>query len=184
MSKRVRGRKAAAGKVKQDTRNAIVGAILFACLVALYVYTRWNTEPQAPITGKAWVIDGDTIVISDTHIRLEGIDAPESGQTCTDAQRKPWACGRTAASELRAHIRGQELTCQPRALDKYKRVLAVCTLSDGSDVNAWLVQQGWAVASGYAGTYESEEAEAKSAGRGIWAGTFEAPAQWRQDHKQ
>jgi endonuclease YncB( thermonuclease family) len=63
-------------------------------------------------------------------------------------------------------------------------VLAVCTLSDGSDVNAWLVQQGWAVASGYAGTYESEEAEAKSAGRGIWAGTFEAPAQWRQDHKQ
>jgi endonuclease YncB( thermonuclease family) len=184
MSKRVRGRKAAAGKVKQDTRNAIVGAILFACLVALYVYTRWNTEPQTPITGKAWVIDGDTIVISDTHIRLEGIDAPESDQSCTDAQGKPWPCGRTAASELRAHISGQELTCQPRALDKYKRVLAVCTLSDGSDVNAWLVQQGWAIAFGYAGTYEAEEAQAKSASRGIWAGTFQSPSQWRQDHKE
>ena len=130
MSKRVRGRKAAAGKVKQDTRNAIVGAILFACLVALYVYTRWNTEPQTSITGKAWVIDGDTIVISDTHIRLEGIDAPESDQSCTDTKGKPWPCGRTAASELRAHIKGQELTCQPRALDKYKRVLAVCALSE------------------------------------------------------
>jgi len=76
------------------------------------------------------------------------------------------------------------LTCQPRALDKYKRVLAVCTLSDGSDVNAWLVQQGWAIAFGYAGTYEAEEAQAKSASRGIWAGTSPSPSQWRQDHKE
>ena len=88
MSKRVRKPKARSGRVKQDPAGVLLGIILFACLLALYVYTRWNTEPQTPITGKAWVIDGDTIVISDTHIRLEGIDAPESDQSCTDAQGK------------------------------------------------------------------------------------------------
>jgi predicted metalloprotease len=41
-------------------------------------------------------------------------------------------------------------------------------------------QQGWAVAYGFANTYESEEAEAKAAKRGIWAGTFVPPSQWRQ----
>ena len=31
------------------------------------------------ITGKVRVIDGDTIEVVGTHIRLEGIDAPERG---------------------------------------------------------------------------------------------------------
>jgi len=161
----------------------LVGIIFAACLLGFYAYKHWNTEPQVPIVGKAWVIDGDTIVISDTHIRLEGIDAPESDQTCTDPIGKTWPCGKTAANQLREHIRGEELTCQRRALDKYNRVIAVCTLPDGSDINAWLVRQGWALAYGFARTYEFEEAEAKAAKRGVWAGTFVSPVQWRQDHK-
>jgi endonuclease YncB( thermonuclease family) len=47
-------------------------------------------------------------------------------------------------------------------------------------VNAWLVRQGWAVASGFSGIYASEEAEAKAEKRGIWAGTFIAPREWRR----
>ena len=35
------------------------------------------------------------------------------------------------------------------------------------------------MATGYDGTYEDEQADAKAAGRGIWAGTFEQPAAWR-----
>ncbi len=37
-----------------------------------------------PITGRPSVTDGDTLVIRDTRIRLHGIDAPESAQTCQD----------------------------------------------------------------------------------------------------
>ena len=37
---------------------------------------------RAEITGAARVIDGDTIDIAGERIRLHGIDAPESGQTC------------------------------------------------------------------------------------------------------
>jgi endonuclease YncB( thermonuclease family) len=112
---------------------------------------------------------------------LDGIDAPESDQTCTDAKGKTWSCGSAATNELRAHIRGNELTCHRRAVDKYQRVIAVCSLPDGSDINAWMVQQGWAIAYGFAKTYESKEAEAEAAKRGIWAGTFVSPSQWRQN---
>jgi endonuclease YncB( thermonuclease family) len=161
-----------------------LGIILVACLLGFYFYKHWNTEPLIAIIGKAWVIDGDTIEISGTRIRLEGIDAPESDQTCTDSKGKTWPCGTAATNELRAHIRGRELTCNRRALDRYKRVLAVCSLPDGSDINAWMVQQGWAVAYGFAKIYESEEAEAEATKRGIWAGSFVPPSQWRQLHNK
>lgn len=38
-----------------------------------------------PIVGLASVIDGDTLDFRGTRIRLHGIDAPKSGQTCKDA---------------------------------------------------------------------------------------------------
>jgi hypothetical protein len=62
------------------------------------------------------------------------------------------------------------------------RVLAVCKLPDGSEVNAWLVRQGWALATGFVKMYESEQDEAEAAKRGIWAGAFTPPWKWRQEH--
>src|SRR5262245_41250346 len=37
----------------------------------------------ADLAGQATIIDGDTIEIHGTRVRLFGIDAPESAQTCT-----------------------------------------------------------------------------------------------------
>ena len=167
-----------------ESTRFLIGIVLAACLVAFLAYKRWNAPAPEAIVGKAWVLDGDTIEIAGTRIRLEGIDAPESDQTCTDAQGKPWPCGKAATTQLRAHVRDRELICNARALDRYKRVLAVCALPDGSDINAWMVQQGWAVAYGFAKVYESEQAEAEEAKRGIWAGSFMLPSQWRQRHSE
>jgi len=48
----------------------------------------------AEITGPARVIDGDTIDIAGTRIRLWGIDAPETRQTCEGRDRQTYECGR------------------------------------------------------------------------------------------
>jgi len=160
-----------------DTRPVIALVVLVA-LLAAYAYQHW--ERQSPLIGRARVVDGDTIDIAGTRIRLEDIDAPEANQTCIDVRGQPWPCGRTATDELRAHINGHELNCQPSGFDRYRRVVAVCSLPDGSDVNAWMVRQGWALTSGYFRTYGAEEAEAEFAKRGIWAGRFMPPAQWRR----
>src|SRR5258708_1250180 len=82
------------------------------------------------------------------RIRLKGIDAPEWKQTCTDPKGQAWSCGQAGAQELQSHIGGRELTCARHGVDRYNRILAVCSAPDGSDVNAWIVRQGWALASG------------------------------------
>jgi endonuclease YncB( thermonuclease family) len=38
-------------------------------------------------------VDGDTVQIGSTKIRLSGIDAPETDQLCLDAKGEGWACG-------------------------------------------------------------------------------------------
>ena len=45
---------------------------------------------------------------------------------------------------------------------------------------AWMVREGWALAYGFAKAYEREEAQARAAKRGLWAGTFLPPWRWRQ----
>ncbi len=40
------------------------------------------------VTGRARILDGDTIEIGPERIWLFGIDAPESGQRCTGPDRK------------------------------------------------------------------------------------------------
>jgi endonuclease YncB( thermonuclease family) len=162
----------------------LVAILLLLVLLAFYGYRHWSTPPLAPYVGTAWVADGDSIEVAGARIRLQGIDAPELDQTCLHHDGRSWSCGRTAAHELRAHIRGRELTCKPVGADRYRRVLAVCALPDGSDLNAWMVRQGWAVASDHAGSYQYEQDQARAAGRGLWAGRFEWPWDWRQRHPE
>ena len=57
----------------------------------------------ADVTGTARIIDGDTIWIGETKIRLYGIDAPEARQLCRrDGQS--WRCGEAATEALRRLI--------------------------------------------------------------------------------
>jgi endonuclease YncB( thermonuclease family) len=74
--------------VAQPDAELLIGLVLIAGGLGYYAYRHWNASPPPAIVGKAWVIDGDTINISGTHIRLEGIDAPELDQPCTDSKGK------------------------------------------------------------------------------------------------
>jgi endonuclease YncB( thermonuclease family) len=135
----------------------------------------------AEIAGRASVIDGDTIEIHGQRIRFFGIDAPESQQLC-QADGKPYRCGQQAALALSDHVAARPITCERRNVDRYGRVVAVCSAAD-EDLNAWMVRQGWALAyRHYSTAYVADEEAAHVARLGIWRGTFEAPWDWRRDH--
>jgi endonuclease YncB( thermonuclease family) len=133
-----------------------------------------------PIVGRASVTDGDTVVIRDIRIRLHGIDAPESAQTCQDATGKDYRCGQAAALALSDRIGQSPISCEPRDTDRYGRTVAVCR-KGGEDLNAWMVAQGHAIAyRRYSPDYVAAEANAKAAKRGVWAGTFQEPTDYRK----
>ena len=131
------------------------------------------------LSGTARVIDGDTLEIRSTRVRLHGIDAPESAQQCRDAGRG-WPCGREATRALAGRIGGRTVGCEARDRDRYGRVVAVCR-TGGEDLNAWMVASGWAFAyRKYSRSYVAEERAAKAAMRGIWRGDVVPPWDWRK----
>ena len=149
-------------------------------LVGLIMALSFGASAMAQeITGRASVIDGDTLEIHGERIRLFGIDAPEGGQPCEDAQGERWRCGQAAAFALDEVVQGRTVTCAARDRDRYGRVIATCDA--GGDVGAYMVSIGMAVAyRKYSKAYVGQENVARRAGVGMWSGRFEMPWDWRK----
>ncbi len=138
-----------------------------------------TSEAGPAITGHAKAVDGDSLEIGPTRVRLFGIDAPEGKQTCQRAGR-PWRCGEDAAAKLRALVRDVDLRCTQRDVDDYGRSVAVCH-AGSTDINAEMVRSGLALAyRRYSNDYVDEENDARNAQRGLWAGEFTPPWDWRR----
>jgi endonuclease YncB( thermonuclease family) len=133
------------------------------------------------IVGRASVIDGDTVEILGQRIRLGRVDAPESGQLCAAENGRIYRCGQTAALALSEKVGAANVSCEEMDTDRYGRTVATCSVN-GEDLNRWLVSQGHALAyRQYGGdAYDAVEAEAKTAKRGVWAGPFTPPWDWRK----
>jgi endonuclease YncB( thermonuclease family) len=173
--------------------------LAFAGTLALPLYLVTPSTPKAEsraqgvaqVVGFPRVVDGDTIVINDVRIRLEGIDAPESTQACGKAStaavstlpfgrpnmlgkpdRSPdqWACGTEATRHLAHMIGHAEVRCDDLGPDKYGRMLGRCFVGV-LNLNAAMVRDGfaWAYVK-YSKAYVELEAEARVAGVGIWQG--------------
>ena len=135
---------------------------------------------MADITGKARVVDGDTIWIGKTKIRLHGIDAPEMKQTCKTPKGKQSECGVLSKQFLSDLLSNREITCKGEEKDRYGRLIAVCFI-DWMDINEQIVMEGWALAyRKYSEDYVRAENYAKSMRRGIWKTEFEPPWEWRR----
>lgn len=133
------------------------------------------------ISGPATVIDGDTIVVQGKHIRLFGIDAPESNQRCTGADRLPYNCGGLATSVLEEEIGGAVVNCFVIDVDQYRRLVGVCA-ANGHDLGEQMVRLGYAIDYVFfsGGRYGEAQEEARAAKRGMWAGQFIEPREWRR----
>ena len=133
------------------------------------------------LQGRATAIDGDSLRLADTEIRLHGIDAPEGRQNCT-VEGKTWRCGRAAAETLAMLLQGKSIECEFEQRDSYGRAIATCT-RNGLNINATMVEVGMALAyRRYSTRYVAEENTARLAGRGIWDTEFVPPWEWRQQN--
>jgi endonuclease YncB( thermonuclease family) len=124
----------------------------------------WGPDVFADdLAGQASIVDGDTLEIHGTRIRLWGIDAPESSQLCRGE-----------------FIARRPVSCIPISHDRYGRTVASCSIA-GTDLAGWLVGNGLALdwPQYSKGKFDTIQREAEHAGRGMWAGSYVEPWLYR-----
>jgi len=144
-----------------------------AALVALL-----PLSAAADTTGHARVLNGDTIQIGPTPMRLFGIDAPELDQMCENEMFE-YPCGLVAAGMLRDLVSGREVACVTRGHMPGGLMIALCTV-EGKDVGEMLVRLGIALPHPEdGGDYIEAQTAAQEANRSLWRGPFVNPWDWR-----
>lgn len=130
------------------------------------------------ISGPATVLDGRTIDMTGTVIRLAYLDAPEARQSC-QRDGTAWACGAEATENLAAIIDGGFVECEVVGSDASGTPLATCR-NAVFDLGREMVRRGLALASDDAPEeFAAATGIARSLNYGLWAAEFERPDAWR-----
>ena len=73
------------------------------------------------------------------------------------------------------------IECEQIDRDRYGRMVAICVRDDGTDLSRWMVREGYAIAfRRYSTAYVGEEGEARAGRKGLWAGEFIDPSEYRR----
>lgn len=96
-----------------DVKDCMRYAILLICIAF----------PALALDGPARVVDGDTIAIGRDRIRIQNFNAPEMNEPG----------GLEAKAKMQALTSGHIVHCDPKARDKYARIVARCSV-DGQDL--------------------------------------------------
>ena len=154
-----------------------------------------SSKEEKIISGKARVVDGDTIKINEISIRLYGIDAPEKNQICMGPSSESYNCGLSSTRFLKTFIdNSTRVECSYKNLDRYGRIIGKCisyTKVQNSneiipfELNYLMVVMGHAVEyKRYSkGEYSEAEKTAKKEKKGLWKGEFDRPEKWRRKYK-
>jgi micrococcal nuclease len=117
------------------------------------------------------IVDGDTLYVSgplgELHVRVIGVNTPESGECFSEE----------ATDALAELVAGNDLMliADRSDVDQFGRALRYIETSDGVDVGAELVDNGFAIARRYppddarADSYAELQRDAQRDGRGLWA---------------
>jgi micrococcal nuclease len=167
-------------------RDFVIFGVLFLALLVFQSWTEKSAVPAASLQSNSLsevtvpverVVDGDTFAYikngKEIKVRLTGTDTPE-----TIDPRQPVQCFGKEASELtKKLIEGKSVRLvrdtEGDSVDLYGRELRYVYLPDGTLLNAFLIENGYAHATPeYSFTRKEDflnlENEARIAQRGLW----------------
>ena len=141
----------------------------------------FNPSNYPAIYSQARVVSGDTLILAGgRYLRLFGVDAPESNQTCSDGYGKAYRCGQQAAAWLSSWIQDNELECRVIQQNEQGNIIGTCSLG-AYDIGAALINAGWAVVyKQHTDIYSPYQVQAQTNRRGLWQGKFYMPWDWRK----
>jgi len=108
--------------------------------VALLIGLSWAYEASQLYVGSkdtvvgrvTHVRDGDTIEVLGRAVRLKGLTCDERGTVL----------GEVATKEIKSIVAGQIMNCVMTSKQSYDRAIGWCSLSDGRDIGALLIERG------------------------------------------
>jgi endonuclease YncB( thermonuclease family) len=165
-------------------RKLVLGLVVAAACVGFagsavaQDFPLFPAPDKTPITGKPRILKSSELALDNKRVVFIGVDPAMPGMPC-QADGKAWDCGAAAQRILMNFIGREDVTCEPRNVDLFRRVFAKCMVH-GQDIALELIEQGVAVAlPDEAKDYVDAEQAAKGKKIGIWRGPFETPAQYR-----
>jgi len=119
------------------------------------------------------VLDSGLLDFAGRPVYLYGLRGARPDQTCLLRDGSSWDCGREARWAARSRVADHWVECVERGRGPGGEIFALCYLGGvgGPELNAWLVEQGWAMAArDYAQDYVAAEEQARAEGLGLWRG--------------
>lgn len=154
----------------------IVKRALIAVWLTVAATPGWAVETS--------VTDGNTLILDGVTYRLDGIEAPQTDQTCLDEKGAAWTCGVTARDRLLEHVGKHDVRCTDRGADsiyRKKRIGECFIAGEATSLNQWMVQQGWALNERSAkGRFKADRDSAIAQRNGLWKGCFVSPEDLRR----
>ncbi len=121
----------------------------------------------AGIKGYAFVQDDGTLRVRGKTIQLSGVHIPDTARTCRRTER-PVKCASRAALALDFKVGTSFVECVAETARSSRPLIATCYVDD-TDLSAYLLKLGWAVALPDAPVeYVALEKIARSRKLGVW----------------
>lgn len=161
------------GAMGRTVMAGIVGAAIGAFVVLLGLPSDLFgrvPSPSGSVSAEATrvaVVDGDTLKLHDSIIRLQGVEAPPRGRSCRRPDGTDFDCGAAAAAALGDMVRSRSIVCHLTGRDSAGFIQGMCEAGE-IDLNRRLVAEGWARARADVPAFSTEEHRAQTEQRGLW----------------
>ena len=112
-----------------------------AVVAALALVLAGTASSAERLSGRAHVLDGDTITVGGVTVRLQGVAAPELDHPGLKIEQETG--GPEAATFMRRLVEGRVVTCELTSERTHGRKVGVC-YRDGRDIGAAVIEAGLA----------------------------------------